>query len=85
MAEIPKPPPEPDLGALAQEMRRQFTELGKQVKEALDKVGDEVQYRFDKELGKALAQHPELYAEVRRTMRQVQKTFDKAVETLGLK
>ena len=85
-----KPPPKkepeaPDLDAFMAEMKTQFTALGKQFKEVADKVGDEAQYHFDKELARALAKHPELYAEVRKTIRQVQKTVDKAAETLGFK
>ena len=81
-----KPPePEIDLAAFAEEMRKQLGDLGKQFKAVADQVGEEVQYRIDKELARALAKHPELYAEVKRTVRQVQKTLDKAAETLGIK
>lgn len=81
----PKEPEGPDLDAFLDEMKTQFTALGKQFKEVADKVGEEAQYQFDKELARALAKHPELYAEVRKTLRQVQKTVDKAAETLGFK
>jgi hypothetical protein len=78
-------PPAPDLDALLAEMKTQFTALGRQFRQVADKVGGEAQYRFDKELAHALAKHPELYAEVKKTLRQVQKTVDKAAETFGLK
>lgn len=81
----PKEPEGPDLDAFLAEMKAQFNVLGKQFKEVADKVGEEAQYHFDKELARALAKHPELYAEVRKTLRQVQKTVDKAAETLGFK
>lgn len=74
-----------DLGALAREMQKQFSELGAQFKVVMDQVGDDVQFQVDRELARALAKHPELYAEVRRTFRQVRRTVDKAAESLGLK
>ena len=77
--------PPPDLDAFVAEMKAQLTVLGKQFKEVADKVGEEAQYQFDKELARALAKHPDLYAEVRKTLRQIKKTADKAAETLGLK
>lgn len=74
-----------DLDAFLSEMKVQLSALGKQFKEVADKVGEEAQYQFDKELARALAKHPDLYAEVRKTLRQIKKTADKAAETLGLK
>ncbi len=86
MADRKSPPePEVDLAAFATEMKKQLGDLGKQFKEVADKIGEEVQYQVDKELARALAKHPDLYAEVKRTFRQVQKTVDKAAETLGFK
>jgi F0F1-type ATP synthase membrane subunit b/b' len=81
----PKEPEAPDLDAFLAEMKTQFAALGKQFKQVADQVGEEAQFHFDKELARALAKHPELYAEVRKTIRQVQKTVDKAAETLGFK
>lgn len=77
--------PPVDLDAFLVEMRKQLGDLGKQFKEVADKVGEEAQYHFDKELARALAKHPDLYAEVRKTLRQIKKTADKAAESLGLK
>lgn len=74
----------PDLATMADEFARQFQELGKQLKEGFEKVSDEAQYAIDKELARLIAKHPELYAEIRRTMRQAQRTLDKAAEALGL-
>ena len=76
--------PPVDVEDFLNEMKSQFGALGKQFKEVADKVGEEAQYHFDKELARALAKHPELYAEVRKTLRQIKKTADKAAETLGL-
>ena len=84
----PKTPPGDlppvDVEAFLAEMKNQFGALGKQFKEVADKVGEEAQYHFDKELARALAKHPDLYAEVRKTLRQIKKTADKAAESLGL-
>lgn len=80
-----KESPPVDLDAFLTEMKAQLGVLGKQFKEVADKVGEEAQYHFDKELARALAKHPDLYAEVRKTLRQIKKTADKAAETLGLK
>jgi 16S rRNA G527 N7-methylase RsmG len=73
-----------DVEAFLREMKSQFGALGQQFKEVADKVGEEAQYHFDRELARALAKHPDLYAEVRKTLRQIKKTADKAAETLGL-
>ena len=80
-----KDTPPVDLDAFLAEMKVQLAALGKQFKEVTDKVGEEAQYHFDRELARALAKHPDLYAEVRKTLRQIKKTADKAAETLGLK
>ena len=85
VADAKKPGEGIDLEALGAELKRQLGQLGTQAKEVLDKVSEDVQYEFDKQLARALAKHPDLYAEVRKTMRQVQKTVDKAAEALGLK
>lgn len=85
MARTPPREEGPGLDALLAEMKSQVAALGKQVKQVADKVGEEAQFQFDKELARALAKHPELYAEVRKTLRQVQKTVDKAAEALGLR
>ncbi|MHB8632928.1 MAG: hypothetical protein ACYDBQ_03020 [Thermoplasmatota archaeon] len=75
---------EPDVIAAAAAVVKELGILGNQFKAAFEQVAEEAQYRFDHELAKALAQHPELYAEVRRTLRQVKKTADKAAEALGI-
>ncbi len=74
-----------DLVQLAKEMKAQFDEVGSHVKEALDPLLEDVQYALDKQIGKALAQHPELYAELRKSWRQARRTLDKAAESFGLK
>lgn len=82
--DAPPGTPPVDVEAFLNEMKTQFGALGKQFKEVADKVGEEAQYVFDKELARALAKHPDLYAEVRKTLRQIKKTADKAAESLGL-
>ncbi|HET6398843.1 MAG TPA: hypothetical protein VFH47_04750 [Candidatus Thermoplasmatota archaeon] len=75
---------QPDLAAMAEEFAKQFQELGKQLKSGFEKVAEDAQYALDKEMGKLMAKHPELYAEIRKTMRQTQKTLEKAAEAFGL-
>lgn len=74
-----------DLAGLVREWRAKMEEVGEHFREAFGKVSEDVQYRLDKELGKAMAKHPELYAEVRRTVRQVKRGVEKAGRDLGLK
>lgn len=50
--------------------------------EAWQEVVDEGQYRFDKEFGKVMAQHPELYAELRKTFRQARRSLEKQLAPL---
>lgn len=75
---------EPDLLGLAQAFGKELQAVGKQFKEVLDQVAEDAQYKFDQELAKALAKQPELYAEVRKTLRQIKRTADKAAEAFGL-
>jgi hypothetical protein len=80
-----KPTPDIDVEAFLTEAKRQLAELGKQFKATADKVADEAQFVVDRELARALAKHPDLYAEVRKTLRQIKKTADKTAEAFGLK
>jgi hypothetical protein len=77
--------PDIDVEAFLNEARKQLVDLGKQFKAVADKVGEETQYVVDRELARALAKHPDLYAEVRKTLRQIKKTADQAAESFGLK
>ena len=77
--------PDVDLDAFLDEAKKQLVDLGKQFKAVADKVGEETQFVVDRELARALAKHPELYAEVRKTLRQIKKTADQAAESFGLK
>jgi hypothetical protein len=80
-----KDPDAVDLEALGREVKKQLTELGAQFKTTLEKVSEDAQFEFDKQMARALAKHPELFAQVRKTLREAQKTMDKAAEALGLK
>ena len=77
--------PDVDLEEFLNEARKQLVDLGKQFKAVADKVSDEAQFVVDRELARALAKHPDLYAEVRKTLRQIKKTADQAAESFGLK
>lgn len=77
--------PDIDVDEFLNEARKQLVDLGKQFKAVADKVGEETQFVVDRELARALAKHPDLYAEVRKTLRQIKKTADQAAESFGLK
>jgi hypothetical protein len=79
------PAPDVDLEEFLLEAKKQLVELGKQFKTVADKVSDEAQFVVDRELARALAKHPDLYAEVRKTLRQIKKTADQAAESFGFK
>ncbi len=83
-----KPPPRdadaPDLAAMAKEFQRQLEDVGKQFKETFEKVAEDAQYHVDREMGRFFAQHPDLYADVKKTIRQIQKTADKAADAFGI-
>lgn len=74
----------PDLKAMARDLEEAVTQLGKDVRAAVARAAEETQYELDKGFAKALASHPELYADIRRTMRQAKKTVEDAAKVLGL-
>jgi hypothetical protein len=76
---------DPSAADVAKEAIKAFSQLGDQFRSAFAKEFEDVQYRFDKELGKQLAKHPELYAEVKRGYRTVRKGMDKIASDLGIK
>lgn len=80
-----KSPNEPDLAAIAAGFAAEAAKLAKQFQSTFEQVAEDAQYKFDQELAKSLAKHPELYAEIRKTMRQVKKTADEAAKAFGLK
>lgn len=74
----------PELGELAREFARQLESVGKQFKQTLEKVAEDAQYSIDRGTARFFAEHPDLYADVKKTLRQIQKTADKAADALGL-
>ncbi len=84
-ASEPAPSPPPDLKAMAKELETSLAQVGRDLKAAFEKAAEETRYELDKGLAKAMAEHPELYADLRRTMRQAKRTVEKTAEALGLK
>lgn len=74
----------PDFKAMAKEMESTMVQLGKDFKAAFEKAAEETKYELDKGLAKVMAEHPELYADIRRTMRQAKKTVEQAAKAIGL-
>lgn len=79
----PPPPEAPDYVAIAKAIGKELQAVGEQFKATFDQVAEDAQYHLDKEFAKALAKHPELYAEIRKTMRQLKRTVDKATEAFN--
>ena len=73
----------PDYVELAKAIGKELAAVGEQFKATFEQVAEDAQYHLDKEFAKALAKHPGLYAEIRKTMRQIKRTVDKASEALG--
>jgi hypothetical protein len=74
-----------DLSDVLREVRSALEGVGREFRDAFEKWQEDAQYHFDKEFGKQLAKHPELYAELKKTYRQVRKGLDKTAKDLGLK
>ncbi len=74
-----------DPAALFREFRKRFEAIAVDAKQAVEKFSDQAQYEVDKTIGRVMADHPELYAELRRSYRQIKKTLNKVGEDLGLK
>lgn len=75
----------PDDLDLVRALRERLESVAEDVREAVEKLSESAQFEFDKQFGKAVAQHPELYAELRRTYRQVRRGLDKLGKDLGWK
>ncbi len=76
---------EPDLGDVVREARKAFGSVAGDFVDAWRKVLDDAEYKFDKELGKQMAKHPELYAELKRTAKQFKRGIDKVAKDFGIK
>lgn len=78
------PPKEPiDLAGLAAEIRRQSESLARQIKDALEDVTDTAQIELEKAGAKFAAEYPDLYAELRKTAKQLERTAKQAAKELG--
>lgn len=67
------------------ELKGSLDSLSKDFQSAFEKLASEAEYRFDKEVGKQLAKHPELYADLKKGYRDFKRFTDKVAEDLGLK
>ncbi len=75
---------EDPLAGWVKAIRETFEDVALDTKDAITKISEDAQYEIDKAVGRALAEHPELYAELRKTYRQAKKTFEKIGQDLGL-
>lgn len=75
----------PDWEALAAEFGREITKVGAEFKKAFEEATAPVRDRAEVEIAKAVAKHPDLYKEVKKTLRQIEKTADEAAKAFGLK
>ena len=76
--------PGPDLGKMAEEFARQAADVARQVQHALRDAADTAQVEVEKLGAKFAADHPDLYAELRKTMIQLQRTAKQAAKEFGL-
>lgn len=74
-----------DLADVVREFRKAAASVVTDFRDAFQKVFDEAEYRFDKEFGKQMAKHPELYAELKRGTKQIKRAWDKTAREWGLK
>jgi hypothetical protein len=76
---------QPTLDDVVRELRKGLDGIAGEFTAAFEKWQEEAEYRFDKELGKQLAKHPELYADLKRGYRQLRKGMDNVARDLGLR
>jgi hypothetical protein len=80
-----RPPPEPDLERLLADLGRELSRVGAELKTAVEQATAPVRDRAEVEFAKVVAEHPDLYRQVRRTLREIGKTADEAAKAFGLK
>jgi hypothetical protein len=83
-----KPPPAgspPDWERLAADFGRELSKVGAELKDAFEKATAPVRDQAEVEFAKAVAKHPELYRELKKTLRQMEKTVDEAAKAFGFK
>lgn len=73
----------PDLAGLAAEIKRQTAELARQVQHALSDAAGAAQIELEKAGARFAADHPDLYTELRKTAKQLERTLKVAAEDLG--
>jgi hypothetical protein len=76
---------QPDWEALAAEFGREIAKVGAEFKAAVEEATAPVRDKAEVEFAKVVAKHPELYTEVKKTLRQIQKTADEAAKAFGFK
>ncbi len=74
-----------DLAGWVKALRETMDDLVADTKDAIQKISEDTQYEIDKMVGRAMAENPDLYAELRKTYRQARKTLDKIGEDLGFR
>ncbi len=62
--------------SLLDEVIDQVSSVAKDAREVLDAWWEDAQYEADKGFAKLMAQHPELYADLRRAWRKTRKAVD---------
>jgi len=81
----PQGPDAPDWDRVAADLGRELAKVGAEMKAAFEKATSPIRDQAEVEFAKAVAKHPELYKEVKKTLRQIEKTVDEAAKTFGLK
>jgi hypothetical protein len=77
--------PEVDVTDVVREFGIAISSVIDDFKESFQKVFDDAEYRFDKELGKQIAKHPDLYADLKRTAKKLKRDWDKTSREWGMK
>lgn len=81
----PAPDGTPDWEGLAAEFGREIAKVGADFKAAFEQATAPVRDRAEVEFARAVAKHPDLYKQVKRTLREIEKTADEAAKSFGLK
>ncbi|MEA3191195.1 MAG: hypothetical protein QOD77_1777 [Thermoplasmata archaeon] len=77
-------PDKADLQRMAEELRRQAEDLAKTVRRAFEDVAENAQVEAEKAGAKFAAAYPDLYAELRKTGKQLERTARQAAKDFGL-
>ncbi|MCA1819559.1 MAG: hypothetical protein ABR562_00285 [Thermoplasmatota archaeon] len=74
-----------DWEGLAAEFGREVAKVGAEFKAAFEKATAPIRDQAEVEFAKAVAKHPDLYREVKKTLRQIERTADEAAKSFGLR